>query len=78
MNGIEKARKMAGISSVGAANIIGVSLPTWNSKEKNPLKLNIEQFFRLYRELDTESKEVMWSYLEGVKDGIDAPKKFCA
>lgn len=78
MNGIEKARKMAGISSVGAANIIGVSLPTWSSKEKNPLKLNIEQFFRLYRELDTESKEVMWSYLEGVKDGIDTPKKFCS
>lgn len=78
MNGIRKAREVAGLSTVGAANIVGVSLPTWCSKEKDPLKLSIGQFFRLYRELDTDAKEVMWTYMEGLKDGIDAPKKFCA
>ena len=78
MNGIERARKVAGISTTGAATIIGVTPTTWYSKEKDPLKFSIGQFFTLYRELDTDAQEILWGYMEGMRDGVSEAKKFCA
>lgn len=78
MNGVERARKVAGISGAGAAAIIGVTLPTWYTKEKDPLKFTIGQFFTLYRELDTDAREILWGYMEGMRDGASEAKKFCA
>ncbi len=78
MNGIERARKIAGLSPTGAAAIIGVTPPTWYTKEKDPLKFTIGQFLTLYREMDTDARETLWSYLEGLRDGDTEVKKFCA
>lgn len=75
MNPIENARKTSGFTREGVAAIIGITAATWDSKEKDPLKLNIGQFFTLYRKMDTDAQNMMWSYLEGLRDGT---KKICA
>lgn len=76
MNGVRKARKIAGLTREGAAAIIGVTAVTWDKKENDPLKFSIGEFFTLYRELDTDAQDTLWNYLEGMKDGIQASKYF--
>ncbi len=75
MNGIEKARKLAGLNTSGAAAIIGVTVPTWYAKEKDPLKFTIGQFLTLYKEMDSDAQDALWNYLEGLKDGVRASTK---
>ena len=74
MNPVENARKISGITREGVAAIIGVTAATWDNKEKDPCKFTLGQYFTLYREMDTDAQNMLWSYLEGLRDGA---KKFC-
>ena len=65
---VEKARKAAGISQVAAGAITNMTNITFAKKEKDPYKFTLEEFFRLYHEVDSDSQALMWAELENMRD----------
>lgn len=67
---IEKARLSAGISPGRASEIIGVSVPTYYKKERNPRLMTFGEFESLGMEMDDESRAILWKALEEVGNEV--------
>ena len=62
-----KARRAAGMTQGAAASIIGVSMPTYIDREKNPASLTFRQFLSLAAEMDDDAKGIMAATLDDVE-----------
>lgn len=67
MNGIQKARRASGMTQEAAAAIIGVSIPTYIRKEKEPDRFTLREMCLLYQEMDDDAQDYMSRVLEDVK-----------
>ena len=63
---LEKARRASGMSLDAAAALIGVSKPTYTSRERNPLLMTFGELFTVVSEMDSDSKQIA----EGVFDEV--------
>lgn len=68
LTNVERARRASGMTQTAAAAITHMAVPTFCRKEKEPGRMTLDEFFGLYRELDSESKALMWAQLEAMAE----------
>lgn len=64
---LEKARKASGMTLAGAAAILGVSVPTYMNRERDPSLMTFGEYFALASEMDEDSKKIAVGVLDDVK-----------
>lgn len=72
MSMVERARRSAGMTQQQAAELLGVSVPTYIKKEQNPRKMRFDEFGKLAGEMDAISKSILWCAL---KEAETVPKR---
>ncbi len=60
---VRQARLAAGMSIKDAAEVVGVSSPTYIKKENQPGLFTIDEFFTLYDQMPHFSANRMWDCL---------------
>lgn len=62
---VKKARRACGMSRKEAAEIVGFNCTQpYASREDDPDKFTVGQFFSLYHSMDDFAKQLMWGYIE--------------
>lgn len=72
MSMVERARRSAGMTQVQAAELLGVSAPTYIKKEQNPRKMRFDEFKKLAGAMDAMSRSILWCAL---KEAETVPKR---
>ena len=63
------ARRASGLTIDEAAEACGVSRPTYNSRERNPMGFRMEELRRLHASLDEVGRELLMRGVAGMVAG---------
>lgn len=60
------ARRASGLTIDEAAEAFGVSRPTYNSRERDPIGFRLEELRRLHASLDEVGRELLMRGVDGI------------